>query len=77
MSKKQPDDFEVRTYVAIDPESGDTFGIAEFRGRDLRFGAIINDSLKGFETREEAEAFQKSVGGGGHIVPLTLRPNLA
>lgn len=77
MSNNEPDDFVIRTYIAIDPDSGDTFGIAEFQGRTLRFGTIINDSLKGFETREEAEAFQKSVGGGGHIVPLTLRPNLA
>ena len=75
--RKKPDDFEIRTYVATDPESGDTFGVVEFQGRDLRFGAIINESIKGFVTREEAVAFQQSVGGGGHIVPLTLRPEPA
>jgi len=74
MSDQEPEEIEIRTFIAINPETGDTHGVVNFAGKTLRFGAIANDHLQGFETREEAEAALKSYGVPGHIVPLVLRP---
>jgi hypothetical protein len=74
MSEQDPEEIEIRTFIAINPETGDTHGVVNFEGKTLRFGAIANGYMQGFETREEAEAALKGYGVPGHIVPLVLRP---
>jgi hypothetical protein len=74
MSDNHPEETEVLIFIAINPDNGDTHGVGTVDGKILRFGAIANEHMQGFETREEAEAALKSYGVPGHIVPLVLRP---
>ena len=74
MSDNQPPEPEVLIFLAINPDNGDTHGVGTVDGKILRFGVIVNDYLRGYETREEAEAALKGYGIPGHIVPLVPRP---
>ncbi len=71
---KSPDNNETRSFIGIDPDTGDTLGIVVWNGKTLRFGVIINDSMQGFESRAEAEEYLQESGVPGHIIPLMLRP---
>ena len=71
---KPSEENEVRSFIGIDPDTGDTLGIAIWNGKTLRFGVIINESMQGFETLAEAEEYKQEIGLPGHIIPLVLRP---
>ncbi len=71
---KNPENNETRSFIGIDPDTGDTLGIVVWNGKTLRFGVIINDSMQGFESLAEAEECLQESGVPGHIIPLVLRP---
>jgi len=68
------DDTDVRRFWAIDPNNGDALMLATFDGTAYAFGVIINDSIRGFATQDEAEAFLAQFKGDGQLVTMIEGP---
>ena len=71
---KQADDIRVRRFWALDPTNHDALMLGTFDGTVLRFGVIINDSIRGFATQAEAEAYLADFRGDGHMVTMVEGP---
>jgi hypothetical protein len=67
-------DTDVRRFWAIDPTQGDTLMLATFDGSAYAFGVIINDSIRGFANRPEAETYLADFKGDGFLVTMTEGP---
>jgi hypothetical protein len=67
-------DTDVRRFWAIDPTQGDTLMLATFEGSAYAFGVIINDSIRGFANRHEAETYLADFKGAGFLVTMTEGP---
>ena len=67
-------DLGVRRFWAIDPTNQDTLMLGTFDGSAYAFGVIINDSIRGFATKQEAVEYLAQFKGDGHIVPMTEGP---
>jgi len=61
-----------RRFHAIDPKSGDTFGVITCDGKKYAWGVIFTDYLRWYETRKEAELASR--WNDGDVVPLTEIP---
>ena len=63
---------EPRRFHAIDPKSGDTFGVITCDGKKYEWGVIFTDYLRWFETRDEADHANR--WNHGVVVPLKEIP---
>ena len=61
-----------RRFHAIDPKSGDTFGVIMCDGKKYEWGVIFTDHLRWFETRDEADHANR--WNHGVVVPLKEIP---
>jgi hypothetical protein len=61
-----------RRFHAIDPKSGDTFGVITCDGKKYEWGVIFTDYLRWFETRDEADHANR--WNHGVVVPLKEIP---
>jgi (p)ppGpp synthase/HD superfamily hydrolase len=63
---------EPRRFHAIDPKSGDTFGVITCDGKKYEWGVIFTDHMRWFETRDEADHANR--WNHGVVVPLKEIP---
>jgi|GEM_PF-2199240 len=61
-----------RRFHAIDPKSGDTFGVITCDGKKYEWAAIFDDHMRWFETIKEARHLCRN--GEGDVVPLIEIP---
>jgi hypothetical protein len=61
-----------RRFHAIDPKSGDTFGVITCDGKKYAWGVIFTDHMRWFETRGEADHANR--WNHGVVVPLKEIP---
>ena len=61
-----------RRFHAIDPTSGDTFGVITCDGKKYAWGVIFTDHMRWFETRDEADHANR--WNHGVVVPLKEIP---
>jgi hypothetical protein len=64
----------VRRFWAIDPTHGDLLMLATFDGTAYAFGVIVNDSIRGFADRHEADTYLAEFKGDGFLVTMTEGP---
>ncbi len=63
---------EPRRFHAIDPKSGDTFGVITCDGKKYEWGVIFTDHMRWFETRDKADHANR--WNHGVVVPLKEIP---
>ena len=61
-----------RRFHAVDPKSGDTFGVITCDGKKYEWAAIFDDHMRWFETIKEARHLCRN--GEGDVVPLIEIP---
>ena len=61
-----------RRFHAVDPKSGDTFGVITCDGKKYEWGVIFTDHMRWFETRDKADHANR--WNHGVVVPLIEIP---